>query len=121
TLTATASTIPRKPGLLTERSWLDRALAREWPRLRIWAPQRRSSASSRPISSVPPAWTTVSRMSRREVPAGLERRPASSVAGLVKGAEVRILLVASVPEGRGHRAAAAREPRSPQQGQHLLP
>jgi hypothetical protein len=31
-LTTTANTIQRKPGLLTERSWLERALSRECPR-----------------------------------------------------------------------------------------
>src|SRR5260221_7217322 len=58
---------------------------------------------------------------REQVPTRLQRRPASPVEHLVKGAEMGILLMAGVPQRRGDRSAATREQRAPQQGQHFLP
>src|SRR5262245_24333651 len=58
---------------------------------------------------------------REQGPACLQRRPAGSVEHLVKGAEMGILVMAGVPQGRGHGATAPREQGPVEQRQHLLP
>jgi hypothetical protein len=58
---------------------------------------------------------------REQLPTGLQRRPTSTVEHLMKDAEMRILLMAGVPQSRRYRAAAAGEQGSLQQGQHFLP
>ena len=57
----------------------------------------------------------------KHVPARLQWRPAGSVEHVVKAAEIRVLFMTGLPQRGRHRAAAAREERSPQEGQQFLP
>src|SRR5260370_21149220 len=58
---------------------------------------------------------------REQVPTRLQWGPAGPVKGLVKSAEMRVLLMTGVPQGCGHRATAAREEGASEQREHLLP
>jgi hypothetical protein len=64
--TTTALTIHRNPLLLTATLRRERALSRSCPRLRIWAPPRRSSVSSMLLSMGASTGTTVSRRSGKK-------------------------------------------------------
>ena len=63
-VTTTAITIHRKPGLLTDCFRLESALSRVMAALLILLPQRRSSVSSMTRSTLAPAGTKVSTMSK---------------------------------------------------------
>jgi hypothetical protein len=58
---------------------------------------------------------------REQVATRLQRRPARAVEHLVDGAEMGVLLMASVPQRRRDGSAASCAQRAPQSRQHFLP
>ena len=58
---------------------------------------------------------------REQGPACEQRRPAGPVERLVKGAEMGVLRVASLPQGGSHGATTPREEGASEQRQHFVP
>jgi hypothetical protein len=119
-VTTTAMTIQRKPGLLTDLLRLERALARACPHVLLLAQERRSSVSSTSTSMSPPAWVKLSMMRKSHCRLRC-RGDQRSMEHLVKPPNGALQMMACLPHRCGHRSASSGQDRSSQQGHPVLP